>query len=178
MASVTIHSDFGTQENKICYCFYFFPFYLLWVMRSDAIILGFFNAEFQASFFTTRHIHNWVSFPLWPSLFILFGVISNHPLLFPGSTVDTFWPEVLISNVVSFCLFTLFMGFLRPEYCSGLLFPPLVDHICLNSSLWPVCLGWPCSIWLTASLSYARPITTRRQWSTKVGRGWHILRYL
>ena len=25
---VTVHSDFGTQENKICHCFSFFPFYL------------------------------------------------------------------------------------------------------------------------------------------------------
>ena len=28
MASVTIHSDFGAQENKICHCFHFFSIYL------------------------------------------------------------------------------------------------------------------------------------------------------
>ena len=28
MVAVTIHSDFGTQETKICHCFYFFPFCL------------------------------------------------------------------------------------------------------------------------------------------------------
>ena len=28
LPAVTIHSDFGTQENKICHCFYFFPIYL------------------------------------------------------------------------------------------------------------------------------------------------------
>ena len=27
-AAVTIHSDLGAQENKICHCFHFFPFYL------------------------------------------------------------------------------------------------------------------------------------------------------
>ena len=27
MAAVTVSSDFGAQENKICHCFYFFPFY-------------------------------------------------------------------------------------------------------------------------------------------------------
>ena len=27
MATVTIHSDFGAQENKICHCFHFFPIY-------------------------------------------------------------------------------------------------------------------------------------------------------
>ena len=30
MASVTICSDFGVQENKICHCFHFFPIYLPW----------------------------------------------------------------------------------------------------------------------------------------------------
>ena len=30
MTAVTIRSDFGTQENKICHCFQFFPFYLPW----------------------------------------------------------------------------------------------------------------------------------------------------
>ena len=30
MAAVTIHSDFGAQEKKICHCFYFLPFYLPW----------------------------------------------------------------------------------------------------------------------------------------------------
>ena len=41
MAAVTIHNYFGTQENKVCHCFHFFPIYLLEVMGSDAMILGF-----------------------------------------------------------------------------------------------------------------------------------------
>ena len=28
LTAVTIFSDFGAQENRICHCFYFFPFYL------------------------------------------------------------------------------------------------------------------------------------------------------
>ena len=28
MAAVTIHSDFGVQEKKICHCFHCFPIYL------------------------------------------------------------------------------------------------------------------------------------------------------
>ena len=27
MAAVTIHSDFGAQENKVCHCFHYFPIY-------------------------------------------------------------------------------------------------------------------------------------------------------
>ena len=39
--------------------------------------------------FTTRHIHNLASFPLWPSRFILSGAISNCPPPFPSSILDT-----------------------------------------------------------------------------------------
>ena len=31
MAAVTICSDFGTQENKVCQCFHCFPIYLPWI---------------------------------------------------------------------------------------------------------------------------------------------------
>ena len=41
MAAVTICSDFGTEEDKICYCFHYFPFCLHEVMRPDAMILVF-----------------------------------------------------------------------------------------------------------------------------------------
>ena len=30
MAAVTICSDFGAQENKVCHCFHCFPIYLPW----------------------------------------------------------------------------------------------------------------------------------------------------
>ena len=52
MATITIHSDFGAQENTICYCFHFFSFYLPWSDGLDAMIFFFFYVEFQASFFT------------------------------------------------------------------------------------------------------------------------------
>ena len=29
MAAVSVCSDFGAQENKICHCYHFFVFYLL-----------------------------------------------------------------------------------------------------------------------------------------------------
>ena len=41
MAAVTIFSDFGAQENKICHCFHFFPIYLHVVMGLDSMILVF-----------------------------------------------------------------------------------------------------------------------------------------
>ena len=67
---------------------------------------------------TTRQVHNWVLFSLWLSRFILSGTISNCPLLFPSSIVDTFWRGLWAvevggglssSSVESFCFFLLFM---------------------------------------------------------------------
>ena len=41
MAAVTVHSDFGAQENKVCHCFHFPPSVCHKVMRLDAVILVF-----------------------------------------------------------------------------------------------------------------------------------------
>ena len=50
LAGVTIHSDFGAQEDKICHCFCPFPIYL---PRSDGTgchDLRFLNVEFKPAF--------------------------------------------------------------------------------------------------------------------------------
>ena len=39
MTAVTVHSDFGAQENKICHFFHLFPSNSLEVMGLDAMIL-------------------------------------------------------------------------------------------------------------------------------------------
>ena len=54
MTAVTICSDFGAQENKICHCFHYFHIYLPWSDRSDAIILVFrmLSVNFSLSSFT------------------------------------------------------------------------------------------------------------------------------
>ena len=49
---VTVCSDFGAQENKICHFFHFFPFYLPWSNGTWCHDLIFLNAEFQVSCFT------------------------------------------------------------------------------------------------------------------------------
>ena len=74
----------------------------------------------------TSHIHSWVLFLLWLSLFILSGVIS--PLIF-SSILGTYRRGSSFFSVLSFCLFILFMGFSRQEYRSGLPFPSPVDHV-------------------------------------------------
>ena len=41
MAAVPVRSDFEAEENKICHCFHFFPFYLHEVIGLDVKILVF-----------------------------------------------------------------------------------------------------------------------------------------
>ena len=46
MAAVTICSDFGARENKVCHCFHCFPIYLLWSDGTRCHGLSFLNVEF------------------------------------------------------------------------------------------------------------------------------------
>ena len=50
MAGVTICSDFGSQENKVCHCFHCFPIYLPWSDRTGCHDLSFFNLSFKPAF--------------------------------------------------------------------------------------------------------------------------------
>ena len=100
---------------------------------SYAILL--FTASGFASI--TSHIHNWALFLLWLRVFILSGSIS---LLISSSILGTYWPGGFIFQC-PFCLFMLFIGFLRQEYWSGLPFPSPVDHI-LSEHSTMTCLSW------------------------------------
>ena len=44
--AVSIYSDFGAQENKVCHCFHIFPIYLPWSDGTGCHDLSFLNVEF------------------------------------------------------------------------------------------------------------------------------------
>ena len=50
MAAVTVHIDFGAQENKICHCFHFSPSICHEVVGPDAMILVFWMLSFMPAF--------------------------------------------------------------------------------------------------------------------------------
>ena len=50
MATVTIYSDFGTQENKVCHRFHCFAIYLPWSDGTGCHDLCFLNVEFKPAF--------------------------------------------------------------------------------------------------------------------------------
>ena len=49
-SAVTVFSDYGDQENKICHCFCFFHIYLLWSEGTRAMILVFWLLNFKPGF--------------------------------------------------------------------------------------------------------------------------------
>ena len=62
MAAVTIWSDFGAHEKKICHCFYIFPFYFPWNDGIRCYDLSFWMLSFKPTF-------SFFSFTLIKSLF-------------------------------------------------------------------------------------------------------------
>jgi len=76
----------------------------------------------------TRQILNYTT-TCDDNCFILSGAISNCPLLFLSSILDTYCPGGSSCGVISFCLVILSIGFSSQEYWSRLPFPSPVDHI-------------------------------------------------
>ena len=89
--------------------------------------------------FTTRHTHNWASFPFLLGHFILSGAISNRPLLFPSSIVDTF-PPGGAPLPMSYLFAFLYCSWGSRGKTTGVVFHFLLQWttFCQNSSLPPL----------------------------------------
>ena len=77
-------------------------------------------------------------------IYLVFNFSWQYFALFSVQVLHIFTPPDLGSSsfsVISFCLFTLFMGFSRQEYLSGLPFPSLVYHI-LSELSSMTCPSW------------------------------------
>ena len=82
----------------------------------------------QPQILSTRHIYNLVLFPVWPSHFIISGAISNCPLLFPSSILDTFQPVVGAHLMVSY----IFLSF---HTVHGVLSGRKLEWVAISSSI-------------------------------------------
>ena len=72
---------------------------------------------------TTEHCFH------WPSCFTLTGAISNCPLLFFSSVLDTFQPGGFIFQCHIFLPFYTVHGLVQSKYWSGLPFASPVDQV-------------------------------------------------
>ena len=92
----TICSDFGAQENKICLCFHFSPFYLPWSDGTRCHDLSFLNVEFQACFLTLLYERR--------ELFSSSSVSAIRVVLSAYLRLLIFLPGILIRACASFRL--------------------------------------------------------------------------
>ena len=93
MAAVTVHSDFGAQENKICHCFHFFPI-CQEMMGLDAITLNFWMLNFKPTFslYFSTFIKRLFSSSLLPAI----RMVSS-----PHLSLLIFLPAILIPACAS-----------------------------------------------------------------------------
>ena len=105
------------------------------------------------------HSHNRLLFLLCPSSFILSGVISNCPPLFPSGHLPTWGACLLVSYLFALCCSCGSHG-----KNTGVVYHSVLywTTFCQNSPLWSVRLEWPCTAWLIASLRYTSPLTMTR----------------
>ena len=74
MAEVTIHNDFGAQEDKICHSFHIFPIYLPWSDGTRCHELIALNVDFKTAFSLS-------SLTLIKSLFQFSSVTQSYPTI-------------------------------------------------------------------------------------------------
>ena len=91
MSAVTVHSDFGVQENKICHCFHF-PFFSFYLPRSDGTRCH----DFNFWMLTFKPAFSFLSITLIKRLFSsssLSAIKCCHVLLDPSYSVSlALWP--------------------------------------------------------------------------------------
>ena len=114
--------------------------------------------------FTTRHIHSWVSFELWPSCLILSGALCYCPSFFPSIILDIFWPGVSKSwtwtELKMFSVMIWYMYIVKQSLQPSLLTYPSCYryNFCVRESICLVsCKFWVYSKLLTIPTHWKRP---------------------
>ena len=117
MATVTVHSDFGAQENKICHLPHFFPTYLPSNDGTGCHDLCFLMLSFKPAFPLSSF--TFIKVKDSSSLLSAIRMVSSAYLRLP-----IFLPAILIPAARSPAgQAPLSMGFPRQEYWNGLPFP-------------------------------------------------------
>ena len=113
MSAVTVHSDFGAQENKVCHCSHFSPIYLSWSDGTRCQDLHFWTLSFKPSFSLSSF--NFIK-RLFSSSLSAIRVVSSVYLKL--SCLSRVWLFAIPWTVAYQAL--LPMEFSRQEYWSGL----------------------------------------------------------
>ena len=84
----TVCSGFGAQENKICHCFHFIPFYLPWSGGTGAMILIFWMLNLRQLFLSLLSLLSRASLVPLHFLSLEWSVQFSHTV-----TSDSLWPH-------------------------------------------------------------------------------------
>ena len=159
MAAVTVLSDFGTQENKVCHCFHFFPIYLPW---SDATwcSVGFWSKIARASMLLkslSRSIMSEFTIPETAACQASLSITISQSLLKLMST-ESLMPPNHLSAV------TLFSSCLQSFPASGsfLMSLLLTSNESAPHITWPK--YWSFSFSISSSNEYSGLIYFRIDW--------------
>ena len=122
-AEVTIHSDFGAQENEICHCFNFFPIYLPWNDGTRCHDLSFWMLSFKSAFLCS-------SFTFIKRLFSSF--IHFHQEFFSSSSISAIR---MVSSAYPRLLIFLLAILIPPWASSSLAFRMMYSAFKLNKQV-------------------------------------------
>ena len=150
---LTIRSDFGAQENKVCHCFHCFPIYLPWSDGTGCMILVFWMLSFKPIFSLSSFTFNERLFS--SSSLSAIGVLSSEYL-----RLLIFGPAILIPTYASSSLAFLMMYSPYKLNKQG-------DNIqpwCTPFSIWNQSVV-PCPVLTVASWSAYRFLKRQVSWS-------------
>ena len=94
MVAVTVFSDFGTQENKVCHCFHCFPIYLPWSDGTRCNDLRFWMLSFKSAF-------SLFSFTFKNRLFSSPSLSTKRVVVYAYLRLLIFLPDILITVCAS-----------------------------------------------------------------------------
>ena len=132
MATITICSDFGAQENKVCHCFHCFPIYLPWSAGTVCHDLSFLNVEFKQAFSLSSFTSS--RSPLVPLCFLPLKWYHMHYL-----RLLIFLPAMLIPAYASlspaFHIFNFrWVKYARWHYTALMYCFPNLESVCCSMS--------------------------------------------
>ena len=145
MAAVTIYSNFGAQENKICHCFHFFPVYLSWSDGTRCHDLSFLNVVLSQLFS--------LSFSLIKRLFSSSSLFGSRVVSSAYLRLLIFLPAILIPacDSSSLAFYMMYSVYKLNKQCDNME-PCHTPFPILNQSVIP-CLvltvaSWPAYMFL------------------------------
>ena len=153
MAAVTIHNEFGAQENKVCHCSHCFPIYLPWSDGTRCHDLRFLMLSFKPLFHSAISPSSRSS--LVPLCFLPLEWYYLHNWGYGYFSWQS-WFQLVIRPAQYFAWCTQFFSLRSSVACVQAPTPSLVlFYHCTASLVYPIVTNSHCVFWLLDLCSIA-----------------------